>query len=269
MTLPGGRFAGLWITAVLVVMAVFLLVVARKYAAEHEQRRYQGWLTRIIDEEIDSVRSNKTGSVTICDPFQLERVAAQPECLSRINDVRIPMWTNLTDRRWSLLKQLPHLESLGVYGSGDAESLFQSIQGAESLHQVDLRSLPFSDEGLRRVACLPRLRELVLFELPGVSDKGLKYLGGHSALERLSLTNTNVDGRGLAVLADIPHLHSLLLDDDRPVGSLLEGLEHLKHLRGLRSVVLGGSWDFDETVKDLQRALPNCTVRSGHEFGRG
>ncbi len=213
----------LWFTAVVVVMAVFLLIVVRKYAVEQEQRRYQDRLTRIIDEEILAVKSNKTVSVTIYAPFQLERVADQPECLSRINDVRIPMWTNLTDRRWSLLKRLPHLESLGVYDSPNAESLFESIQGTESLHRVDLSSLPFSDEGMRQITRLPELRELVLEAIPGVSNTGLSYLQGNSALERLSLTNTKVDGRGLAVLSQLPRLHSLVLDDDRPVAALSEG----------------------------------------------
>jgi hypothetical protein len=179
------------------------------------------------------------------------------------------MWANLTDQRWSLLKQLPHLESLDVYDSGSAGSLFEKIQGTESLHRIELRSLPFSDAGMRQVAVLPNLRELIVYEVSGVSGEGLRYFRGHSALERLSLTNTKIDGRGLAVLPEVPRLNSLILDDDRPVASLSEGVEHLKHLHGLRSLVLGGSWDSDATVQELRRALTNCTVRNGHEeFGR-
>jgi hypothetical protein len=265
MRLPGGRFAGLWITAVVVVMAVFLLTVAQKYAGEEAQRQFHVKLTRIIDEEIVEVRTNRTDSVTIYAPFQLERVAAQPDCVSRIHDVRIPSWTDLTDQRWSLLKRLPHLESLGVYDSGSAESLFERIEGTESLHRVNLTSMPFSDEGMRQIARLPELRELVIRAVPGVSNKGLTYMRGHSALERLSLTNTNIDGQGLAVLSEIPRLHSLVLDDDRPVGSLSEGLEHLKRLHRLRSLVLGGKWGSEATVEELRRALPNCTVRIGQE----
>jgi hypothetical protein len=264
MRLPRVRLVWLWISAVAVVMAAVLLTLLRKHALE-EQRQFEARLTRVVGEEIDAVRNNETDSVTVYAPFQLERIVVAPECVPKIRAVRVASWADLTDQRWSMLKQLPHLESLGVYDSGSAESLFERIQGMESLHRVELRSLPLSDEGMRRVAGLPHLRELTLYEVPGLSDEGLSYVLGNSALERLSLTNTKVGGRGLAVLRELPRLRSLVLDDDRPVGSLSEGVEHLKHLHGLRSLILGGSWGSHTMVQELRRALPNCTVQTGHE----
>ena len=100
--------------------------------------------------------------------------------------------------------------------------------------EVDLRDSRATDEGLKDLAGLKRLRTLVLWNTK-VSDRGLKELAGLTELETLDLDETKVTDVGLQLLAEMPRLQRLDIRDTKStvagVADLRKALPALPHLR--------------------------------------
>ena len=149
---------------------------------------------------------------------------------------------------------------------------------------VSFRGSKVTDAGLVHLKDLRRLRMLVL-DSTSVTDAGLANLEGLTTLDWLSLNNTRVTDAGLAHLKGLIHLEELQLAYT-PVTdaglvyleglSMLHGLDlhrtrvtdaglvHLKGLAKLQSVNLGETKvTYAGGVKDLQKALANCTILFG------
>ena len=93
-----------------------------------------------------------------------------------------------------------------------------------------------TDEGLRHIATMEKLKALLLQGCKRITDKGLVHLAGMKNLEGLDL-------RGCPEITD-------------------EGLIVLSELKNLRSLMLGGCKQITpEGVQKIQTLMPNCNVR--------
>ncbi len=118
----------------------------------------------------------------------------------------------------------------------DDAKLRHCCESFSNVELVLLEDTRVSDEGMRSLASLSKLRELSLsdsritsrgveflqdlenleeLELDGtdVDDDALRVLGKIKSLERLCLYETNITETGVAYLAKLPHLRSLALPD--------------------------------------------------------
>jgi hypothetical protein len=90
-----------------------------------------------------------------------------------------------------------------------------------------------------------------------VTDRGIEHLKGLVELRCLVLNDTQLTDDGLEHLKGLSQLQVLSLDNTRVTDS---GLIHLKALAHLQSLYLQRTHVTEGGVKELQQALPNCTV---------
>lgn len=261
MTILNRRLLGcLGALLVMVIVVVIAAVVVVSIMRERELDRFRTRHREYMAEQIAEIRSGNRTHVEVLAPIGLECLVNAVDCLPKVKKVWI--WSDLSDERWRLLKQLLNLEEIAFYDSPGTDTFLKHIQGMESLERIAFDATPLSDAGMKYIATLPNLKKLVV-EGPDVTDAGFAYLRGHANLEMLVLSNTNVTDEGLAVLKEIPRLRSLVLFDRSRRGLHLTdaGLRHLKELTNLETLKVSGGWASEAAVHDLQKALPNCTIK--------
>jgi len=122
---------------------------------------------------------------------------------------------------------------------------------------IELRGLPFSDEGLR---CLFASVKLVGLDLSGsqVSDRGLQQLATtQSQLRMLDLSFTRVGDDGLRAVASLRTLRHLSLIGSRVTDC---GTTCLAHLCQLHELYLHETAVSSTAAGQLRRRLPMCRV---------
>jgi hypothetical protein len=146
------------------------------------------------------------------------------------------------------------IDGLYLYCTRDSDALLRQIQGMPEVESLRLQLADATDDGMRYVATLPNLRELVLYGgRPGISDRGLAHVVTCASLEAVSLVNTRVTDKGLSALEKLPALSSLTLyrDSFREQTLTDNGLAHLKSCPNLRSLALTGGWVTDAGMAKL------------------
>lgn len=132
--------------------------------------------------------------------------------------------------------------ALRLKGAKLEKADFAVIGQLGELESLDLSETSVSDEDLRSLAGLAKLRELRLWDTR-IDGSGLAYLAGLEHLERLELADTKVTDATLRHLSKVKSLRHLVLIR-APIGD--SGLAHLADLRGLQSLKLGGTIVTDE-----------------------
>lgn len=123
----------------------------------------------------------------------------------------------------------------------------QYLEGLESLEELDLSETIVTDESLKYLARLGRLRVLNL-TFTDVTDAGLQHLNALDALEELDLMGTAVTGDTFKYLAKLKSLRSLRLAFT-PVSDT--GLKQLGGLQRLEYLDLMGTKVTDDGLEYL------------------
>ncbi len=82
------------------------------------------------------------------------------------------------------------------------------------LSSVALRFGPRSDDGLREIGRLRRLKHLALLNSSFVTDRGIVELTSLRNLETLALCHTGITDESVRILGELPRLHNLDLRDN-------------------------------------------------------
>lgn len=143
------------------------------------------------------------------------------------------------------------LHTTSVEGPG-----LESISNQSNLRRLFLNNNPITDAGLVHLRGLHRLEWLELGETK-ISDAGLHYLSGLSHLERLGLVNTRITDNGIQHLLPLTRLAKLELYGTDVTDASVPVLAKMK---SLREIHLHETNVTDKGVKELQVALPQCTV---------
>lgn len=126
-----------------------------------------------------------------------------------------------------------------------------------------------SNEGLRHVAELPNLQELMLYGgYRRIGDSGLELLRNHQTLRKLELVNIDVTDAGLDVLMSMPMLIELELYRETRLDATLtdSAVEHLRKLHQLERLTIAGGWMSESALAKLRDALPNCKIDTAHQY---
>ena len=208
--------------------------------------------------------------------------------LERINELPHLEWVglsggNVTDVSLARLKGLTELYALYMGYTKVTDAGLEQINGLTQLQSLALTGTAVTDAGLEHIKGLTKLGELRL-EGTKVTDAGLKTLEGYSQLHMLLLTDTRVTDAGLDHLKALTKLNELYLDGTKVTDAGLRkvkgysqlrilsltgtavtdaGLGHLKELTNLQELHLERTHVTSAGVKDLQKALPKCTISSG------
>ena len=174
----------------------------------------------------------------------------------------------LTDRDLAFLKPLHDLtwlrlngKSKGLHGSG-----FGVLSPLTHLTSLDLDGSGIEDETMAPIGKLVALEDLDLSRT-WITGKGLASLASLSRLKKLQLNGCGrLQSSSLEVLAKIPHLEVLLLND-YPLDN--HAIESLKKLTSLRQLYVDTSGVPISAFRDLQSSLPNCSLNGSRQFDFG
>jgi len=148
------------------------------------------------------------------------------------------------------LKELP-LTYLRLYQLKLDESRLNYLAGLKQLEELEVKRMPLRDEDLAVIGKLTKLKRLN-FDSETVSDGGIAYLAGLTALEDLApwISMTDV---GLSYLANMNKLERLQVKGDFTD----QGLSHLERLKALRNLRITSGNDFSPAkLEHLQKELP-------------
>ena len=196
----------------------------------------------------------------------------------------------LTDASLARLSGLPALETLQTNLSGMTDDGTKALAGIRTLRALklfhpakaftgtglahlaglpELRSLTvagsyaFGDAGMEAVAKLPRLEEFRTWHA-GQTIEGVRRLKGLTALKRLTLGQvlaykppTTLSDETLAVLAEMPSIEALQLEEAR---LSLDALRRLRGLPNLKSLTLRGIVLPEADLDVLRRELPQAKI---------
>ena len=197
-----------------------------------------GDMTLDVLGKLPKLRALKHRSTAVTDDG-IERLAASGSLAALLaQDFAI---TNAAGLPLARIGTLESLEIFRCQGFGTDGVL--ALAPLKKLGRLTLRDLPeLGDAGLAVLADLPALERLTLHELASVGDKGLQHLAAVKGLEvldiwslpqmtditidviatlpaikELSIRETGVTDAGLAKLAALPSLESLIFKDNGPI----------------------------------------------------
>jgi hypothetical protein len=161
-----------------------------------------------------------------------------------------------------VLRHLPHLTALQFHGSRLRAAGLPSLGRLTKLRSLFFSSAEISDAGLESLRQAPQLTSLHVYCCSGITDTGMKHLGGLTRLKYLRLYREDslrpgfkgprITSAGLPYLEDLTELESLdLMGQD--VNDA--GLKHLGGLKKLKDLSLSGNGITDaglDHLKDLE-----------------
>ena len=182
-----------------------------------------------------------------------------------------PVYARFSGRGWMTLRTLTGLEHICTpYGLTDDE--MAGIVALQTVNEMEIVATKLTDAGLASIA---RLRNLEVLHLDGtamMTDEGLKALATLPRLRHLRLTGPFTD-RGVQDLASLPSLKVLWLESPNvseeawgilPQCRSLERLcvpwldritdramTHLRSMPGLKALGVGDAWSPDAGVATL------------------
>ncbi|MCA9094023.1 MAG: hypothetical protein KDA68_11080 [Planctomycetaceae bacterium] len=142
--------------------------------------------------------------------------------------------SGVTDEDLAVLKQTPHLKSLGLNGTKIGDAGAANLANTPELATLTLTKTAVTDATCDVLKDLKELKELQLGQTD-ISDAGAMKLGDLTNIETLVLSGTKITDETLKVLAKMPKLKTLSLD-----GCQLsdEGVAALKDSRSLQNLSL-------------------------------
>ncbi len=165
----------------------------------------------------------------------------------------------VTDRGVAAIAQLPRLERLDVGGRRLTDDAFAPLAGARALK--DLSPSLSRDGAFVHIARIPHLERLVNMYNRSTTDVATRHLARHPALARYSAFGTQITDASLLVLADLPSLEAVELDNLFGITDTglraLAGAPKLRRLSVDTCVRVNGDW------------LKSAPPRLGATFTRG
>jgi hypothetical protein len=201
-----------------VVLAI--LGVGWRQQRQEERASKERWESQVTD-----VKAGNTTGITSPEPRFLEEfVRDQPEVAAKVTQV-IFLTGKVSDERLAYLRQFPHLEEICFDEVWEgADSFLKRISGMESITSLSFYQTGLTDDGVRAVATLPNLKRLrIHYFWKGTS---LKPLHGHKSIETISLEGLLPTKEWIEVLASLPKLREIELEEEEPISSVdLENLQ--------------------------------------------
>ena len=170
--------------------------------------------------------------------------------------------TTVLARNWDdLIEALEDRGLSAVHATGQmTDAVLERLSRIEHVEELDLSgSRGMTDEGLRHLARLPRLRSLQLGGAP-VGDRALQALGRVASLETLGLAWTRITDAGVSYLAGCERLCAVDLSGTATGDGAIRALRGKPALRHFRS----GEQVTDDGLAEF-RAYPAFRTWQGEE----
>jgi len=152
------------------------------------------------------------------------------------------------------LIQLEAMMTLGNFnfGKGLSDQAIASFAKLKNLQALNLGDSKVTDNGLRHIAGLTKLRWLSLGGAQNVTNRGLVHLKDLKNLEVLNLEVTRTDSRGLVHLKGLTKLREVRLANELQALANATGLKHLANMTDMRKLDARGLCAGDDDLKHLR-----------------
>ncbi|MCG3184348.1 MAG: hypothetical protein ICCCNLDF_02463 [Planctomycetes bacterium] len=176
-----------------------------------------------------------------------------PSCFTSVN------WNNWTTSGLKHIKKLERLRLLVLRGSPELDDETCALLAEfKTLEHLDIGyCMKMTDEGIRHLALLPKLRVLHAYCLNGetIYARGFDAFGNDSPLEELYFTHdVEIDSAAMAAICGLPRLR--VLDMSYCCGVEMDALVHLATCTQLQEFRMY----YDYVTPEVLRAL--CKVQS-------
>lgn len=144
-----------------------------------------------------------------------------------------PVTARFSGKGWTLLQTLPRLTHICTpYGLTDEE--MAGIATLQTVDEMEIVATRLTDAGLASLAKLRNLQVLYLEGTPMMTDEGLRALATLPKLRHLRLSGPFTD-QGLAYLATAPSIKAMWLET---LQATEEGLRHLSQIPSLERLTV-------------------------------
>jgi len=208
----------------------------------HHHRIYNLDLSndQINDDDLKEMRISDLQTLT---HFNLNRNPISDESLPAIG--RLPRLcsldldgTNITDSGISAINSCRQMERLRLSNTEIANGGLAQIKNLNLLWDLDLANTKVSDEGMEHIVQNhPHLMTLMLTGAP-ITDEGLKDINKLTKLRDLWLNDTSITDDSLVVLAQNTSISRLVLSNTQITG---KGLMHLVRMQNLQKLHIDGT----------------------------
>lgn len=147
-----------------------------------------------------------------------------------------------------------------VYDTKTLPEVLEVLTAAPNLIRLDLRGYELADDDLIPLASMNQLEELVL--PPTITDEGIRHVSKLPRLRAITLTGQQITAKGLAHFREMITLKAISIWGD---GLTDEGLLHFQNLRDLEHLLLASDNITDAGLPVLQRFSSLQTLFLGSE----
>lgn len=152
-----------------------------------------------------------------------------------------------------VLKTVTHLD---LAGTDLTDAGLKPVASLTQLHELILREARLTDAGLEHLKPLVNLRSLDLIRTR-LSDKGMASLAALTGLKSLRLDYAELYDKGFDPLTALAGIEELSLDSTHITD---QSIEKLKQYRNLKSLNLYHTLVTEAGMKVLKTALPECKI---------
>ncbi len=174
-----------------------------------------------------------------------------------------------------------HVGTLGVTDKTLGDDGYRAISACVWLLDANFMRCDIDDRQMEHLAGLTHMTSLGIYDAPGVTDAGLRYLTQMHGMASLKLRGTQITDAGLIVIVQFPDLKILDLSGTKvsDAGMLLvasmrslnwlllkdtqvsdEGIAKLAGMSDLQQISLSGSQVTAEGHKRLKEMYPGVTI---------
>ena len=152
--------------------------------------------------------------------------------------------SRITNRGFEAIARLPRLTALSLGGPHLGEDAVAPL--AESRTLVDLNPILSRDGAFVHIAKIATLERLTNMYNRATTDAATRHLANHRALRDYSAFGTQITDDSLRILATIPHLHTVAIDNcagvtDDGLRALLQAPK-LQRVSALACIRVTGAW---------------------------
>ena len=193
-----------------------------------------------------SVRGvERLGQAAGSEIARLEEVPPEPFVFTAV-DLDGRLGVSVDD--FSLLRELPYLETLYLAGTGVGDGSLESLRQLAGLGQLGLDNTAITDAGAGALASHADLYSLHVAKTR-LTDNACREIKKLVRLRTLDLSSTAITDAGLKEISVLPALRTLILEKNTALTK--DGVAHLRSLPLLQDLRLSGTSIGDEIVDVL------------------
>lgn len=154
----------------------------------------------------------------------------------------------------------PEATNLHLFDEDLTDSMLEQIvRRCSTLLRLLITGARFTEAGLKVLTIRPGLRQLAL-RRAGITNGGLQHIGLLTGLRSLYLSEngSGITDEGLAHLRELRVLKTIDLGGCTALTDA--GLEQLKSLAGLKRLYVDGTQVTDAGVRDFVASVPDCEI---------